>query len=256
MAIDYYGRFPCKVRDAVDERALLNMEKARNRAEAVIEMMRADTGSHNDLPPSEWTFDVLVRGPEGEQRQTVRVGDLLQTAAPLAQLASHCEGCPFQFNGWDFGCGGAINYPISAAAENWLMSCLPDNLDSHAGKFFVRAINDYGFDGVGAQAARQRGDIFESPQAAVRKWGSLFSKKTAVTSNQIFHMLFGVGHLSPIHAKSAAHILGFVDEAGQPVNGAGQQANASDDDGTRQMKAFLRVAAAAGTRGTEVFVDS
>lgn len=254
MTIDYYGRFACKVREEVSDNDLLRMEKAKNRAEAVLELMRADP-KNQGTSESDWSFAVVVTKPSGQERQQLRVAEVLEEAAPLAKLSVHCEGCPFKIDPRPFGCGGAIRYPISASTETWLMSRLANDLSSLAGTLLTRAIHELAYDGAGFETVRRQGKAFESPRAVVRKWGGFFSR-TTINSNQLFHMLFGVGHLSPGHAKFAALILGFVDDSGQLVLGPAERSSSEDDAGVAGMKQFLRTMALAGTRGVEVFIDA
>jgi len=255
MAIDYYGRFACKVRESVSDDDLLRMEKAKNRAEAIVEMMRTDP-KHRETPESEWTFGVVVMGPEGPEQRQVRIADALEEAAPLAQLSVHCEGCPFKANPWVFGCGGVIHYPISAKTEAWLMARLPDDITSHAGTLLRYTIQESHFDGTDFEAHRQRRDLLQSPRTLERKWGNFFSKKIVIRSDQVLEMMFSVGHLSSPHANSVAHMLGFVDDDGRPILGSAEQPSSQDDAGVVDMKRFLRVMALAGAQGADVYIDT
>ena len=156
----------------------------------------------------------------------------------------------------DFGCGGAIHYPISARAERWLVSRLPADLSTQRGQLLTRAVSDFNFDGEAIDAARARYDLYESKIPLERKWGNFFSKKTRITSSQILQMAFGVGNLQSAHARLVAYFVGFVNDdftaACDPTNSP-----QSDDDGSIiGLKNFFAVAALAGTSSASVFVDA
>jgi len=256
MAIDYRGVFPCKVREAVSDADLLDMEKAGNRAQVVLDVMRNDPRIDKSKPESEWTFKTVIRGPDGPRQAELRIEDCLAQAAPLEPLARHCRGCPFNIRATDFGCGGAIGYPISAQAERWLMSRLPADLNTPRGRLLTRAITDFKFDGSVIDATRSRKDVYESDVPVERKWGGLLSRKTRITSSQILHMTFGVGNLQATHAKLIAYFLGFL---GDDFNIANDPADAplpQDDTVTLELKYFLAIAALAGISEKPVLVDA
>lgn len=256
MTIDYYGSFPCKVREAVSDADLLRMEKARNRANTVLDLMRNNPQVDKSKPESEWTFKSVVLGPNGPQETELRVSDCLAEAAPLEQLASNCSGCARNIRSADFGCGGAIHYPISAQAERWLVSRLPTDLSTQRGQLLTRAIADFNFDGSGIDAVRSRNDLFESKTPVERKWGSFFSKKTRITSSQILHMAFGVGSLQSDHAKLIAYFLGFVNDDFTVGHDTASLPQSGDDDRTIELKYFFSVAALAGISEVPVLVDA
>ena len=256
MSIDYYGLFPCKVREAISDADLLGMAKARNRAEMVLKLMRNDPEVDKSIPESEWTFATVVLGPNGRQETEMRIGDVLAEAAPLQELATHCLNCPHNIRADDFGCGGAVHYPITALAEHWLISRLPTDLSAPAGRLLVQAIADFGYDGAVVDDARTRKDLFATDKPQERKWGGFFSKKTRITSSQILQMAFFVGNLQPAHAKMIAWFLGFLNDdfsiADNPLN----RPQRDDDVGIGEMKLFFSVAALAGTNNIPVLIDA
>ena len=256
MAIDYYGSFPCKVREAVSDADLMRMEKARNRANTVLDLMRSDSRLDKGKPESEWTFKTVVHGPDGPQETEVRVADCLAESAPLEALAKNCLGCPANVRSSDFGCGGAIHYPISAQAERWMVSRLPSDLNTPRGLLLTRAIADFNYDGAGVDAARGRKDLYESDAPAERKWGSFFSKKTRVSSSQILHMSFFVGGLQATHAKLIAYFLGYLNDDFSFADTPNNFPQPGDDAITMELKYFFSVAALAGTNGATVLIDA
>jgi len=256
MAIDYYGSFPCKVREAVSDADLLRMEKARDRANTVLDLMRNSPQVDKSKPESEWTFKTVVLGPNGPQETEIRISDCLAEAAPLEQLARNCSSCAKNIRSVAFGCGGTIHYPITAQAERWLVSRLPADLSTKRGQLLTRAIADFNYDGSGIDAARSRGDLCESKTPVERKWGSFFSKKTRITSSQILHMAFGVGSLQSAHAKLIAYFLGYVNDDFSVVHDPANFPQSDDDSRTVELKFFFSVAALAGTSEVPVLVDA
>jgi len=256
MAIDYYGSFPCKVREAVSDADLLRMEKAHHRASMVLDLMRGDPQVDRSKPESEWSFNTVVLGPGGPRETEVRISDLLAEAAPLGDLAGNCANCPVNVRSAAFGCGGTISYPITAQAERWLLSRLPADLNAPVGKLLTRAIADFNFDGAPIDAARRRRDLYETDTPCERKWGGFLSKKTRITSSQILQMAFGVGSLQSAHAKLVAYFLGYVNDDFRIVNDPLNRPQPGDDNLVVQMKNFLSVAALAGANRASVFIDA
>lgn len=255
MAVDYYVLFPCEVRKQVSDAELLNMEKAKNRAELIVQTLRDNPGEHQNKPEAEWSVTMVQVGPNGSEEVEIRVGDLLAEAAPLERLAVHCKDCPANLQKRDFGCGAAIHYPITRQAEQWMLSRLPDDLNALPGQILLRAIHDFGFDGSSIDAARSRDDLYEAKSPPVRKWGGFFSRKR-ITSSQLLQMMFDVGNFQPAHAKMLAMFLGYVDETGNlsysPVN----YPQPNDDPSMAQLKTFFALTAFAGANGFEVLVDA
>ena len=256
MAIDYSGSFPCKVRATVSEEDLLRMEKARNRANVVLEIMRARPHPNQDKPESEWTFVTARLRPDSPEEVEMRIADCLAEAAPLEALARNCEGCPSNVRSAEFGCGGAIHYPITTQAERWLISRLPADLNTPRGQLLNRAIADFQYDGAGIDASRHRKEVYESDVPLERKWGSFFSKKTRITSSQILHMTFAVGSLQPTHAKMLAFYLGFLNDDLSLSKDPDNSAQPGDDPRIIELKYFFSVAALAGINSIPVFVDA
>ncbi|MCL2340824.1 MAG: hypothetical protein FWC49_03860 [Proteobacteria bacterium] len=256
MAIDYYGLFPCKVRESISDADLLRMEKARNRANAVLEITRKNPQADKSKPESEWTFKTVVLGPDGPQATEMRVADLLAESAPLGSLAANCVNCPSNIRSSDFGCGGTVHYPITALGENWLVSRLPADLNTPAGQLLTRAIADFGYNGAAVDAARGRKEIYETDKPAERKWGGFFSKKTKITSSQIMQMAFLVGNLQPTHAKLIAYFLGFLNDDFSISNNPINRPQPDDDSSIIEMKIFFSVAALAGISNVSVLIDA
>jgi hypothetical protein len=168
MAIDYVIDYDCVPKQTLTSAGLLARIKARNRAEAIIKLYR----DHGDQrPPAEMGFEMVRRTPDGqEETQTILVQDLLSDAEPLGPLAKHCIGCPANRSGEAFGCFGYINYPISRAAELWLLKQLPG--PDHPLVFLLlrQTLLEYVFQNEQVAKMRQTpGVIFESSEVFARK---------------------------------------------------------------------------------------
>jgi hypothetical protein len=256
MAVDYYVQFPCKVRAAVSDVELLRMEKSRNRAHSVLEAMRRNPQTDRSKPESEWTVVVKTMGPQGPTDTTFKLHDLLKDSAPLDALAANCRGCKANLQTRDFGCGGAIHYPITASAERWLISRLPDDLDRPRGRLLVRAFKELDVNGGAIDESRGRKELYEAARPVERKWGGSFFSRTRVTSSQILHMLIGVGSLEAEHAKLIAYILGFMTDAFALDDAPKNQPSVSDEPRIAELKRFLTAGAFAGQHGVKLLVDA
>src|SRR5258708_35705253 len=183
---------------------VLQRLKARDRAAAIIKLYR-DNGDQR--PPSEMGFEMARRLPDGtEETQVVIVQDLLDEAAQLEPLASHCTNCPANRLRSPFGCYDHINYPISRAAELWLLKQLPTPDDPLIFLLLSHTMVDFNFSGDQVYAMRQRpGIIFET--------GERFGKtleETQITSDQVFELLFLNGALQPPHAALLMLFFGAI----------------------------------------------
>jgi hypothetical protein len=257
MAVDYYVLFPCEVRKQISNENLLRMEKAKARAETVLQILRNNPGEHRNKPESEWSFGMVQLGPNGQKEEVeLRVADLLAEAAPLKQLAVYCNSCSANMLRTDFGCGGAIHYPLTRQAEQWLVSRLPDDLNTPCGFLLQQAIQDFKYNGVNIDAARVRDDLYEMKSPAVRYWGRFFSRKIRITSSQILQMMFDVGSFLPAHAKMLAYFLGYIDDEFKPANRMDNSPQPNDDSKTNALKTFCSSIAFAGVNGFEVLVDA
>lgn len=208
MGIDFTIDHDCEPKRALGSDALVELLKARDRARMVLETMRAEG---DERPVEELTFvsAVLRRDGAMEERE-VTVGAMLEAAAPLEAHAHHCTGCPANVTGEPYGCNGYIGYPIEAESESWLLDRLPDDLSTTAGWLLQQAFADFGWDG--AYAARLRGDgpaFFEADRAPGIRWGDA-PDAFAITGNQLFDCLFGLGPLQPAHLAMMALFLGVV----------------------------------------------
>jgi hypothetical protein len=148
-------------------------------------------------PAEDIGFEMVRRLADGqEQTQVVMVKDLLEAAIELTPLESYCDGCPANNLVVPFGCMSQIEYPISGAAELWLLNRLPLPPEPLPWLLLRRAIEDAKDDASEINVMRGEGQpYFQERGVLVRRLGEL-----VVSNNQIFKMLFLMGHLKPAYA--------------------------------------------------------
>jgi hypothetical protein len=215
MGIDYIVDLDCKPKQALTVEKMVALVKGQNQASLMIEMARRDGDRR---PPEQISFTRVIMRPEGPEEEEVSVGVLLKQVAELANHAPHCQGCKANLLGKPFGCYGSIPYPIPAAAEEWLMSLLAEDLKSPAGYLLRSAVKDFGYDGGMFLDMRPQDMFFERRSPVKRKWGSWFSG-WSLTSDQLLQMLFGLGNLQPAHCQMMCIILGMLqtEDAADPL---------------------------------------
>jgi hypothetical protein len=260
MGVDYIVGLECAAKRQLSDAGILQMLKARQRAEMVLGLMR----QNGDMrPASEITFKMILRTPEGDRPSEVAVQTLLDQAAKLDEHGSACASCPANCGKpAGYGCFHSINYPIEAATEDWLLARLPDDPESTAGQLLRRAVEDFGWMGEHAASMRRQGDtFFEAELAATRRWSDGF----AIDGNQIFHMLFHVGAIGSTHALMVALFFGALPHDLDPeLLGDARRlarilslATITEQDGQREQFAeLIRALVLAARLDVEVGIDS
>src|SRR5262249_19551116 len=124
-------------------------------------------------------------------KEKVVYRDLVAQLEPLRTLGADCKRCPVNALRDEFGCCGFLRYPIAAAAEVWLVDRVQP-ADEVGGFYFRRAIADLGYTGEPMKKWRA-GGIFEAAAPAERVLDPERPDETRVTSDQVWHALFGVG---------------------------------------------------------------
>lgn len=210
VGIDYVVDLECAAKDALTTQRIVDLRKARGRAESIRDRMRSQG---DERPLSQMTCETSVLGPEGPVARTVSVQSLLDEASELDAHEGGCAACEARCVPQAFGCTGHISYPIAPPTEAWLMEQLPDRLDSSAGTMLTHAVGDFGWDGSHTRRLREHGEtFFRQGQGIERRWDSGF----ALTSDQVWHLLFGVGHLSPAHTLMCALFVDVIPHATSP----------------------------------------
>ncbi len=203
MAIDYGIAYDCPPKRLMGAEGILERVKSRAHAETVIALYRE---GGDQRPPTEMEFEMTRTNLEGvEESRVINVQGLLDFAAQLNPLARHCEGCPANVTGKPFGCYGAVQYPISAAAERWLLDSLPGIAEPLIWLLLRQGVQELGYDGASVAPLRADPTYFEEHRLPGRDLTEFI-----FTGNQMFEMLFLVGAIQPSHAGMLLLLLGAI----------------------------------------------
>jgi hypothetical protein len=205
MAIDYVIEYDCVPKQELTTEGIIERLKGDERARVIIEVFRRNG---DDRPPSQMGFEFTRSTPEGEQEtRVIIVQDLLDAAAELKPLAHHCEGCPANRANRPFGCVGFIQYPISEAAEKWILDRLPVPDEPLIWLLLRQGVQEFQYDGSSVEPMRAAGDnlYFESERVHSRRLGEF-----SIDANQLFEMIFAVGHLYPNHGALLLLFMGAI----------------------------------------------
>ncbi|MBZ0285828.1 MAG: hypothetical protein K8L97_34185 [Anaerolineae bacterium] len=195
MAIDYSIDYKCFPKQELTTEGILERIKGRARADAVVDLFRRNG---DDRPASEMGFEFVRSTPEGAQEtRVIYVQEMLDRAAELTPYETYCQGCPANNTGVPFGCMGQIEYPISGVAEIWLLNALPTTEETLPWLLLKQAIEEFKVDGSTVNPLRAAGQTyFQEKGVLVRRLGEIVAN-----TNQIFEMLFTVGHIKPSYAS-------------------------------------------------------
>ncbi len=141
-------------------------------------------------------FELTRSTPEGEEEtRLIVVQELIDQATELDPLAHHCQGCPANRSGQPFGCTGFVQYPVSAAAERWLIDRLPVPDEPLLWLLLKTGVEEFHYDGSSIRELRGDQTYFEKPAATLRRFGEF-----DFSTDQVFEMLLSVGPIIPNHA--------------------------------------------------------
>jgi hypothetical protein len=218
MAIDYIIDYDCVPKQTLGTEGILERIKGHARAESVIHLFR----EHGDnRPPSEMGFEFSRSLSDGtEETRVVMVQELLDQAAELDPLARFCEGCPANALDRSFGCMGQIQYPISSSAEAWLLDRLPGPEEPLVWLLLRQGVQEMGYDGASVQPLRPNSTYFEERRLRGRDMVEF-----VFNADQVFEMLFMLGHIQPSHAGMLLLFFGAIprdveaDEIVRIING-------------------------------------
>jgi hypothetical protein len=266
MAIDYVIDYDCIPKQTLTTEGIVERLKGEERANRIIELFRHHG---DDRPPSEMGFELTRSTPQGEEEtQTVVVQDLLDHAEDLRPLEHHCIGCPANHSGRPFGCTGFIQYPISAGGEAWLLDRLPVPDDSLVWLLMRQGIEEFHYNGASVRPLREASDTyFESRFAPSRRLGEF-----TVDGNQLFEMIFAVGHINPNHAAllllflhaiprdleadQIMNIQGMVEDAEQSFPFLIKPSPDDEDVSVAEFKTFLHALYVAWRLGVSLRIDA
>jgi hypothetical protein len=147
---------------------------------------------------SSFGFIVGDQGPE-----KTAAGGALKFAITVGEkgfdAGSHIPKCPAcSLLPEPFTCLGLVPTPLSARAEEWLVSRLPEDIESVGGFLLRKAIGDFGYDGAKARELRKANRL-AAPGPYERHYGPFF-RRFAVSSEQILEELLCAGDIAPSHA--------------------------------------------------------
>jgi hypothetical protein len=261
MAIDSVVGVKCEPQKVLGVDRLVNLHRTRILARSALAHMRED-GDARD--PREIEIQLTTRTTDGDHARGVTLSDLLAQSAPLDDVAEHCKNCPADMK-IEFACHRRIRYPIPEHVEQWLMARLPENLNCTAGALLVRGLGEFGWDGAPAAKLRAAGSTyFESRAPYGVRWESA-DGVIEISSDQLFQMMFLVGHLAPTHCMMLALFTGVIphdtnlhdlkDGEGRARALARSYVPTEADPEVEQLAAFLRALALAARLEVPILVD-
>jgi hypothetical protein len=264
MAIDYLIDYTCVPKSTLGTDGILERLKGRERAESVIQLFRKNG---DDRPPSQMGFEFTRSAPDGqEETRVIVVQELLDDADELMPLAHYCDGCPANVAGRPFGCMNRIDYPISQQGEIWLLNQLPTPDEPLVWLLLRQGIEEFGYDGSSVNALRgEEQPYFEEKGVLARLMGEF-----NMTTNQVFEMVFTLGHIQPSHAGVLLLFFNAIrrDLDADAVMGISQapadahqrypfllKPEETDGRTIRQLKAFFHALYAAWTLNVRLLLD-
>jgi hypothetical protein len=261
MAIDYVLSMGCEPQKLLGVERMVALHRTRVLARSALAQMRQEG---EDRPASEIEVQMTIRKPEGDSARGVTLQDLLDESAPLDEVAGSCDTCPAGLSR-EFACHRRIRYPIPEHAEQWLMARLPAALGCTAGALLVRGLQEFGWDGGPVARLRAAGTTyFESRAPYGVRWEGP-DGKIEISSDQMFQMMFMVGHLAPTHSLMLALFLGVIphdtslfvlkDERDRHQALASAQVATEADADLEQLAGFLRTLAVAARLDATILID-
>lgn len=208
MAIDYIVDYGCVPKQTLGTEGILERLKGRARAEAIIGLYRK---SGDRRPPSEMGFELSRTNAQGEEEtKVIVVQSLLDAAAELDPLEHYCVGCPANAADRPFGCMNFVQYPLSAAAEVWLLKQLPSPDEPLPWLLLRQTMTEMGYTGAPTAPLRATGSYFADANGFARDLGEF-----QVTTNQVFEMMFMLGHILPAHAGALLLFFNAIPRNGE-----------------------------------------
>lgn len=250
MGIDYVLDLDCAAKQQLSTEGIVQLVKARSRAEVMLAMAR---NNGDKRPPRLITFKVALNRNGRIETTDVSVQQLLDQAAPLDENRGGCAACPAnRDNPNGYGCYRSIGYPLEPDTEAFLLARLPDKLESAAGFMFTSALRDFAWDGAQAADMRAQGDtFFRLREPLTRSWSSGLE----VTSNQLFHMIFQVGHLGSSHSMMMCLFFGLL-AMGDDEDVERESTVSPETGNAEQMIEFLNTLAFAASEKLDVLIDA
>ena len=224
MALDWIVELDCSPKQTLGRGdheegtdALLGCLKARNRAAAL-----AEAAERNGDAPEAQAIELHVAGPDGAvEARRVSYQELVAHARGLEGLEAACRGCPANVHEQPFGCIGAVPYPVTARAEQWLAERIQP-ASTIGGTILLEAIADLGYTGESVQAFREQG-MFERREPVRLDINDGAPEARLVSTNQVFQAILDVEQpLQPSHSVMLLVWLGLLQLDGEQVTSAAQ----------------------------------
>lgn len=176
----------------------------------------------------------------------------LEAGFALRPLAFHCGRCPANVHRREFGCIGSAPLPVSGAAEEWLVSLLPETLkpadDTPEQRRRLRAVRELlrWLRDHRAAAAEPCDALVERAEPVTRSYG-FFLRPDRVSSRELLQLFLFRGELGPILGETLLRALGVWADGPTGLDGVPeavftQPVSASDDPSVAALKRlFLAV---------------
>lgn len=248
MPIRYYLDADCVPRQELGGEGLLTLVARLEMASQIAATFR-EAGITD---PGAMTFTEQRSTAPGEtSERELSVQDILNEAEPLQGLADHCLTCPAALDGTPFSCHKAVELPISAIGEKWLLDRLA-LAGTRSFALFAKELreNDYGSAPIIANWRKARFLQAREPYKAPR--GPL-----TVTTDALLHQLLLDGDHVPERALQillqyealraedgdngedfAARLERLEEEGDTRIDFAIEPGN-DDDETTRELKQML-----------------
>ncbi|MCX5746418.1 MAG: hypothetical protein NT062_28405 [Proteobacteria bacterium] len=262
MAIDYVLAIGCEPQRQLGVERLVTLHRTRIIARSAIAHMRQDG---DDRDPSEIEVQLTMRKPDGDSARGVTLQDLVDESAALDTVADHCATCPAKLPR-EFACHRRIRYPIPEHVEQWLMGRLPRALATTAGALLVRGLGEFDWDGAPTAKLRAAGETyFESRAPYGVRWEADDKSTIEISADQLFQMMFMVGHIAPTHSLMLALFFGAIPHDTSIHDLTDKEARTrileessippEPDADVEQLAAFLRTLALAARLEATILVD-
>lgn len=197
MSINYYIDLNCRPRETLGGPDLLDKLRRWIRALSVKQEFQQQQPGADE---SDMQFEETTTAEDGSQEKTVTsVAEVRTASADLEALSQHCTECPAALTNTPYSCIQALGFPISQAAEQWLLDSVADP-ESRSGAIMASAL-DALQSPAGLDGWRKAG-LLEATTSLERVWGD-----RTIQGDQLFQMLFLAGDWMPNHTLGL--LLGF-----------------------------------------------
>lgn len=214
MGIDILVMLPCDPKRALgagdpDRGGLRLVELLKKRGLLQAATARAD----EDHPVA--AMVITVHG--GAVPRSFTGAELIAETAPLDEHGETCATCPANGFGQPYGCWAHVPYPISAAAEAWLVSRVEPS-DRVGGKLLLQQLRTGAIDGEPiARLRRGSRAVFAAEVPATRVLEKGWLRSTAINTDHLLHALLGrAPTMIPEHGLLILIWLGAVSIDGRP----------------------------------------